>query len=144
MRVIAAGAALFAVAVAAPALSDSTERQEHLLDRPGEAVEIAGPRTRTISFFERDDDGMRLTVLLSGGAFGGEIVRTHVTLADGQSHRIRMQLHASASESFSFTREGDGVSVVFAVERRLAGTRRPDAGSAVAAASREVGNAVAN
>lgn len=86
------------------------------LDSPGQAVEVRGLRTRVIAFY---DDGGRervdLTILLGGGVLGNEVLRSRVSLRDGQSHSVVMDAGDAdgAVERYRFTREGDSLSIAF-------------------------------
>lgn len=101
-----------------------------LVDRPGQAVELRGTRSRAIAFFVADDGTLELTVLLSGGALGSEVLKSRVKLADGQSHAFSLAGGApgAAAERFVFKRMGKSVSM--GVERDAAPGKPESGGSA--------------
>lgn len=106
-------AAIVVVAGMSGARADGPGQQRAVLSHPGQAVEVRGLRNRVIAFYEDADGRMALTLLLSGGALGAEVLRSRVALRDGQSHAVTMSAgDASGSvDRFSFTRMGEGVRI---------------------------------
>lgn len=116
-RLLGALALSLFILPSAPALAEDADGSV-ILDRPGAAEELRGLRARVIAFYEVDDGKMKLTMLLSGVGSGGEVLRTSVKLADGQSHALRIPGGRSAdlAELFSFVRSGEHVKMAYGAE----------------------------
>ncbi|MBK0399320.1 hypothetical protein H0I76_08965 [Limibaculum sp. M0105] len=107
--------AIFLVAGAGYAAADGFGRETGVLSHAGQAVEVRGLSTRVIAFYEGGGDQIALTILLSGGNLGGEIIRSHMPMRDGQRHALIAggAAESGARERFSFIRRGSDVRVVF-------------------------------
>lgn len=101
------------------------------LTRAGQAIEVRGLINRVIAFYEPRAEHVDLTVLLGGGALGTEVLRTRLTLRDGQSHAVILGGDGIGgnAERFSFTRRGEAVEVAFAPVA-VSNAHRADAGDA--------------
>lgn len=125
---------------AGPAMPDGLGREAGVLRHSGQAVELRGLRARVIAFYEGQGEQVALTVLLSGGSLGGEVLRSRVALRDGQRHTlITGGGDSETRERFSFTRSGSDVRVAFepvpAESPERVGAAPEDAGTRVATLS---------
>lgn len=103
-----------AVAICAPA-GAATPRDMRTLEHAGQAIEIRGLRTSVCAFYEEVDGRLRLTLLIGSIASGGDIMRSHVFLHDGQSYAVRLSGEdvSGGGEVFHFARRGDRVEASF-------------------------------
>lgn len=88
------------------------------LEHPGQAIAILGPRSRIDAFFGAEGDRLRLTVVIARTQGGGDILRGHVLLRDGQGYTLRLGGGDApgGSESFHFLRRGGRVDAQLLIE----------------------------
>ncbi|MCL5778134.1 hypothetical protein M1105_14215 [Limibaculum sp. FT325] len=86
-----------------------------VLHDAGQTIELRGLRTRVVAFYEYRGGSVSLTVLMSGGSLGREVLRASLGLSDGQRHAVMMDGGDGNGmrERFSFTRRGGDVEVAF-------------------------------
>lgn len=114
------------LAATSPAVAGDVPVQTAVLSKPGEPVEVRGPLSRVVGFFDRAGDRLAVTLFVSGNA-RGPVLRAGARLADGQRYTVQRE-GAGGAETVEIYREG--AEVVLSISSGLRHARAAEASSA--------------